>query len=235
MGQRAVPAHADEREQLRPRARPSSHCASGPYPPTPKQPGRGSLPIPFTCYQVAHEGISAPGSRVLMCSPPLTQASQACAKLIREMLDVLLRPTDFFRALAGRRPDLVAPFFIVMAGAVMASLGQALLTRLLPSPIPGGAAAQVVLALVGGIVGGLLAWGLGGLVLRLLAGPDSRAWEVYGWASMPGLLMGLLTHAHCGLVSHHQQPASRTSPYRHGGFSGLAARLSTADLAGRPV
>jgi len=128
-----------------------------------------------------------------MCSPPLTQASQACAKLIREMLDVLLRPTDFFRALAGRRPDLVAPFFIVMAGAVMASLGQALLTRLLPSPIPGGAAAQVVLALVGGIVGGLLAWGLGGLVLRLLAGPDSRAWEVYGWASMPGLLMGLLT------------------------------------------
>jgi hypothetical protein len=108
------------------------------------------------------------------------------------MLDVLLQPTNFFRALSERKPNLVAPFFIVVAAAVAASLGQALLTRLLPSPIPGGVAVQLVLALVGGVVGGMVAWGLGGLVVRLLAGPDSRAWEVYGWASVPGLLVGLV-------------------------------------------
>jgi len=109
------------------------------------------------------------------------------------MLDVLLQPARFFRVLAERKPDLVVPLFIVMAATLAASLGQVLLTRLLPSFVPGGLALQLVLALVGGIVGGMVVWGVGGLVIRLLAGPDSRAWEVYGWASVPALLMGLVS------------------------------------------
>ncbi|GIW25304.1 YIP1 family protein [Meiothermus sp.] len=108
------------------------------------------------------------------------------------MLEVLIQPTNFFRALAERKPNLVAPFFIVIAGTVTASLGQVLLVRLLPSFVPGGLAVQLVLALVGGVVFGMLLWGLGGLMIRLLAGPDSRAWEVYGWASVPALLVGLV-------------------------------------------
>lgn len=108
------------------------------------------------------------------------------------MLEVLLQPSNFFRALTERKPNLVAPFFIVIAATAAASLGQALLLRLLPNPVPGGLAVQLVLALVGGVVAGMVAWGLGGLVIRLLAGPDSRAWEVYGWANVPALLLGLV-------------------------------------------
>ncbi|MFN3392098.1 MAG: YIP1 family protein [Meiothermus ruber] len=108
------------------------------------------------------------------------------------MLDVLLQPTNFFRALAERKPNLVAPFFIVIAATAAASLGQALLLRLLPNPVPGGWLVQLVLGLVGGVVAGMVLWGLGGLIIRLLAGPDSRAWEVYGWANVPALLVGLV-------------------------------------------
>lgn len=108
------------------------------------------------------------------------------------MLEILLQPGNFFRALAERKPNLVAPFFIVIAATAAASLGQALLLRLLPNPVPGGLAVQLVLGLVGGVVAGMVAWGLGGLVIRLLAGPDSRAWEVYGWANVPALLLGLV-------------------------------------------
>lgn len=108
------------------------------------------------------------------------------------MVDVLVQPVHFFKALAERKPNLVAPFFIVMAGTVAASLGQMLLVRLLPSLIPGGIPVQLVFALVGGVVFGMLLWGVGGLIIRLLAGPDSRAWEVYGWANVPALLVGLV-------------------------------------------
>lgn len=108
------------------------------------------------------------------------------------MLDVLLQPTNFFQLLAQRKPNLVAPFFIVMASTVAASLGQVLLVRLLPSFVPGGLPVQLVLALLGGVILGMLLWGTGGLIIRLLAGPDSRAWEVYGWASVPALLVGLV-------------------------------------------
>lgn len=109
------------------------------------------------------------------------------------MLDVLLQPTNFFRALAERKPNLVAPFFIVIAATAAASLGQVLLLlRLLPNPVPGGWLVQLVLGLVGGVVAGMVLWGLGGLIIRLLAGPDSRAWEVYGWANVPALLVGLV-------------------------------------------
>ena len=66
------------------------------------------------------------------------------------MLDVLLQPTHFFRALAERKPNLVAPFFIVIAATTAASLGQVLLLRLLPGLLPGGWVVQMVLALVGG-------------------------------------------------------------------------------------
>lgn len=108
------------------------------------------------------------------------------------MLDVLLQPTHFFRALAERKPNLVAPFFIVIAATTAASLGQVLLLRLLPGLLPGGWVVQMVLASVGGAVFGMVLWGLGGLIIRLLAGPDSRAWEVYGWANAPALLVGLV-------------------------------------------
>lgn len=108
------------------------------------------------------------------------------------MVDVLVQPVHFFKALAERKPNLVAPFFIVVAGTVAASLGQILLVRLLPSLVPGGIPVQLVFALVGGVVFGMLLWGLGGLIIRLLAGAESRAWEVYGWASVPALLVGLV-------------------------------------------
>ncbi|WP_337867646.1 YIP1 family protein [Meiothermus sp.] len=108
------------------------------------------------------------------------------------MVDVLVQPVHFFKAPAERKPNLVAPFFIVVAGTVAASLGQILLVRLLPSLIPGGIPVQLVFALVGGVVFGMLLWGVGGLIIRLLAGPDSRAWEVYGWANVPALLVGLV-------------------------------------------
>jgi hypothetical protein len=80
----------------------------------------------------------------------------------------------------------------VLAGTVAASLGQVLLIRLLPSFVPGGVPVQLVFALVGGVIFGIVLWGLGGLIIRLLAGPDSRAWEVFGWASVPNLLVGLV-------------------------------------------
>lgn len=108
------------------------------------------------------------------------------------MLDVLLQPTNFFRVLAERKPNLVAPFFVVIAATASASLGQALLLRLLPSLLPGGWVVQLVLGLLGGVVAGMVLWGVGGLIIRLLAGPDSRAWEVYGWANVPALLVGLV-------------------------------------------
>lgn len=109
------------------------------------------------------------------------------------MLHVLLQPTNFFRALSERKPNWAAPFFIVEISAVAASLGQVLLVRLLPNNfVPAGLPVQLVFALLGGGIFGLLLWGLGGLIIRLLAGPDSRAWEVYGWASVPALLVGLV-------------------------------------------
>jgi len=108
------------------------------------------------------------------------------------MFDVLVQPTNFFKTLAERKPGLVIPLLIVLAGTMAASLGQVLLARLLPSIVPGGLPVQLVFALVGGAVFGLLLWGVGGLIIRLLAGADSRAWEVYGWASVPALLVGLV-------------------------------------------
>ncbi len=108
------------------------------------------------------------------------------------MFDVLVQPTNFFKALAERKPGLVIPLLIVLAGTMASSLGQVLLVRLLPSIVPGGLPVQLVLALVGGVVFGMLLWGLGGLIIRLLAGAESRAWEVYGWASVPALLVGLV-------------------------------------------
>ncbi|RDI96189.1 hypothetical protein DV704_04570 [Meiothermus sp. QL-1] len=106
------------------------------------------------------------------------------------MWEVLIRPAQFFRALSARKPELTAPFLIVLAASVLASAGSALSLRLLPSPL-GGFALQLGLGLLGGVVGGIVLFGLGGLIIRLLAGPDSRAWEVYGWASAPGVLLGL--------------------------------------------
>ncbi|MCS7193595.1 MAG: YIP1 family protein [Meiothermus sp.] len=108
------------------------------------------------------------------------------------MVEALLSPRQFFQALQERRPNLTAPFLIVLAASTLATLGNLLLVRLLPPSTPGGFALQLLLGLVGGVVGGIVFWGLGGLIIRLLAGPDSRAWEVYGWGNVPGLLVGLV-------------------------------------------
>lgn len=69
------------------------------------------------------------------------------------MLDVLLQPTHFFRALAERKPNLVAPFFIVIAATTAASLGQVLLLRLLPGLLPGGWAGLLCACWPGRIAG----------------------------------------------------------------------------------
>ncbi|RIH83456.1 Yip1 domain protein [Meiothermus luteus] len=108
------------------------------------------------------------------------------------MVEVLFSPRQFFQTLQARKPNLVPPFLIVLAATTLATLGNLLLVRLLPTPVPGGFTLQLVIGLLGGVVGGIAFWGLGGLIIRLLAGPDSRAWEVYGWGNAPGLLVGLV-------------------------------------------
>lgn len=106
------------------------------------------------------------------------------------MLEILTQPGGFFQRLSARKPNLVMPFLIVVAGVTLSVVSQALLTRLLP--IPGGFALQAAFGIIGGLVFGILMWGVLGLVIRLLAGADARAWEVYGWSLVPSLLMGLV-------------------------------------------
>lgn len=106
------------------------------------------------------------------------------------MLEVLTQPSRFFQGLSERKPNLVAPFLIVVFGVTLSVVGQVFLTRLLP--VPGGFAVQAAFAIVGGLIFGILIWGVLGLLIRWLAGADSRAWEVYGWSLTPGLLIGLI-------------------------------------------
>jgi hypothetical protein len=103
------------------------------------------------------------------------------------MLDVLLRPTQFFQSLAQRKPNLAMPSGVVIVSACLATVANVLLVRLLPNQIP-GLPLQIVLALVSGLVIGLVFWGLGGALVRFLAGANSRAWEIFGWASAPGIV-----------------------------------------------
>ena len=105
------------------------------------------------------------------------------------MGDLLTAPRAFFEQLKGRPPALLVPALIAVLATLLASLANVVATRLLPSLSFGS---PLVFALLGGIVFGLVSWGVYGLVLRMLAGAESRAWEVAGWASLPGVVMGLV-------------------------------------------
>lgn len=150
------------------------------------------------------------------------------------MLEALIQPTTFFRALQERRPSLIVPLLIVMAAAVAAALGNVLLLRLLPTLIPGGLLLQVVFAVVGGVVLGILLIGLGGLIIHLLAGPESRAWEVYGWANVPALLLGLVMIPFQAMFPiTGNLPPPRPTCHQPRGPAGLAASLPAGSSSRR--
>ncbi|MDX2007155.1 MAG: Yip1 family protein [Meiothermus sp.] len=108
------------------------------------------------------------------------------------MLEVLTQPTAFFKALQERKPNLTAPFLISILAVALGSVAGILSTRLLPSLLPFPLPLQIALALVSSVVIGILVWGVGGAVVRVFAGPESRAWEVYGWAALPGAVLALV-------------------------------------------
>jgi hypothetical protein len=108
------------------------------------------------------------------------------------MLEALSNPTAFFKALAERKPNLTLPFLISILAVALGSIAGILSTRLLPSLIPFPLPLQVVLALVTSVVVGILIWGIGGAVVRIFAGAESRAWEVYGYAALPSTVLALL-------------------------------------------
>jgi hypothetical protein len=108
------------------------------------------------------------------------------------MLEVLSQPHRFFQAMLERKPNLTLPLLLALTSFVLAGLGQTLAGRLLPALFNLGPVAQYAIAIASVLVFGLLVFGVGGAVIRLLAGPDSRAWEVYGWSFAPGLLVGLV-------------------------------------------
>ncbi|MCL6569218.1 MAG: YIP1 family protein [Meiothermus silvanus] len=105
------------------------------------------------------------------------------------MGDLLIAPRAFFERLKASKPTLFAPWLVAVLASLLASLANVVATRFLPSLSFGS---PLVFAVLGGIIFGLLAWGIYGLVLRLLAGAESRAWEVAGWASLPGVVVGLV-------------------------------------------
>jgi hypothetical protein len=109
------------------------------------------------------------------------------------MLEVLTQPLRFFESLRGRKPDLLPPLLVVVAALVLSTIASQVSTRLLPAVFPGGAGLQLAFALAGALVFGLILWAVGAGLLRLLAGADSRAWELYGWASAPMLLLVLVS------------------------------------------
>lgn len=108
------------------------------------------------------------------------------------MLDAITQPYRFFQMLSQRKPNLTMPLVLALLSFTLAGIAQTLASRLLPSFFPISPAVQYLLAVASVVVFGLLVFAVGGTVIRLIAGPDSRAWEIYGWSFMPGLLVGLL-------------------------------------------
>ncbi|PZA07956.1 MULTISPECIES: YIP1 family protein [unclassified Meiothermus] len=105
------------------------------------------------------------------------------------MGDLLIAPRAFFERLKDSQPALFAPLLVAVLASVLTNLAGVLANRLLPSP---GFGSPLVFAILGGIVFGVVTWGVYGLILRVLAGAESRAWEVAGWASLPGVVVGLM-------------------------------------------
>ena len=80
-----------------------------------------------------------------------------------------------------------------MAALALSAIASQVSARLLPAVFPGGAGLQLAFALAGALVFGLILWAVGAGLLRLLAGAGSRAWEVYGWAWAPVLVLTLVS------------------------------------------
>lgn len=108
------------------------------------------------------------------------------------MTEILFNPKEFFLRLKDRPPALGGPVLLVLLASFLAGLVEVLATRLLPSPFPMGGGLARALGLLGAALGGVAVWGILGLILRLLAGPRARAWEVLGWTSAPGVVLGLV-------------------------------------------
>ncbi|WP_018465069.1 YIP1 family protein [Calidithermus timidus] len=108
------------------------------------------------------------------------------------MLEVLIQPTRFFQALRERKPNLLPPLLVVVAALVLTAAAGQISIRLLPPLFPGGATLQLTFSLAGALFFGLVVWAVGGGLIRLLAGEGSRAWELYGWASFPTLVLALV-------------------------------------------
>ncbi|RIH88231.1 YIP1 family protein [Calidithermus roseus] len=108
------------------------------------------------------------------------------------MLEVLIQPTRFFEALRERKPNLLPPLLVVVGALVLTAVAGQISLRLLPALFPGGAMLQLIFSLVGALFFGLVVWAIGGGLIRLLAGEGSRAWELYGWASVPALVLALV-------------------------------------------
>ena len=108
------------------------------------------------------------------------------------MLDAITQPYRFFQMLSQRKPNLTMPLVLALVSFTLVGIAQTLASRLLPSFFPISPLLQYLLATASVVVFGLLIFAVGGAVIRLAAGADSRAWEIYGWSFVPGLLVGLL-------------------------------------------
>ncbi|RIH84360.1 Yip1 domain protein [Calidithermus terrae] len=109
------------------------------------------------------------------------------------MLEVLTQPVRFFAALQGHKPNRLVSVTVVVVATVLVLLSGQLSSRLLPTVLPDRFAGQVVVSVALGIPSGLVFWALGGAVIRLLAGRESRAWELFGWAWAPMLVLALVS------------------------------------------
>lgn len=108
------------------------------------------------------------------------------------MLDAITQPYRFFQMLSERKPNLTMPLVLALVSFTLAGVAQTLASRLLPSVFPISPAVQYLIAVASVVMFGLLIFAVGGAVIRLIAGADSRAWEIYGWSFVPGLLVGLV-------------------------------------------
>jgi hypothetical protein len=109
------------------------------------------------------------------------------------MFEVLTQPACFFEALRERKPNLLPPLLVVVVALLLTAAAGQLSIRLLPALFPGGVTLQLVFSLIGALLLGLVVWAIGGGLIRLLAGEGSRAWELYGWASVPALVLALVS------------------------------------------
>lgn len=103
---------------------------------------------------------------------------------------VLIRPREFFGHLKGQPRNLLGPGLTVAIAQLLTSGASVVWVRNLPiAPSPFNA---VWMPIALSLIGGLIVWGLYGLLVRLLAGAMARPWELTGWLALPGCIAGLL-------------------------------------------